>query len=135
MTDIAHAQAKAATLIEALPWLEQPWRKEEPAHFAWRPYDLGGSRNARLRSPLDLDILINGKPASRSVASAWFMTYPFNMLSQLPVISVPSGFAANGVPTGIQIVSRAFDDLRVLDLAQVLENIRPWRDKRPDLLS
>lgn len=87
------------------------------------------------RSPLDLDILINGKPASRSVASAWFMTYPFNMLSQLPVISVPSGFAANGVPTGIQIVSRAFDDLRVLDLAQVLENIRPWRDKRPDLLS
>lgn len=52
--------------VEALPWLEQPWRKEEPAHFAWRPYDLGGSRNARLRSPLDLDPLFDADTGERS---------------------------------------------------------------------
>ncbi|HEY5657245.1 MAG TPA: amidase [Myxococcota bacterium] len=32
------------------------------------------------------------------------MTWPFNVLSRCPVLSVPSGFAQNGVPTGLQIV-------------------------------
>ena len=52
--------------VEALPWLEQPWRKEEPAHFAWRPLSLGGARNARLRSPLDLDPLFDADAGERS---------------------------------------------------------------------
>jgi small subunit ribosomal protein S28e len=34
------------------------------------------------------------------------MTLPFNLFSRCPVISVPSGLAANGVPTGVQIVGR-----------------------------
>jgi amidase len=62
------------------------------------------------------------------------MTYPFNMLSQLPVLSVPSGFASNGVPTGIQIISRAYDDNRVLDLASALESARPGTGGRPTLV-
>ena len=36
----------------------------------------------------------------------WVMTTPFNTMSRCPVLSVPSGRAANGVPTGIQIVAR-----------------------------
>ena len=36
------------------------------------------------------------------------MTYPFNMLSRCPVLSVPSGHAENGVPTGIQIVGKTY---------------------------
>ena len=39
------------------------------------------------------------------------MTYPFNMLSRCPVMSLPSGFAANGVPTGLQLVGRSYDDV------------------------
>ena len=35
---------------------------------------------------------------------AWCMTFPFNSLSRCPVLSVPSGFGRNGVPTGLQIV-------------------------------
>lgn len=85
------------------------------------------------RSPLDLDLKINGEPASRVVASAWFMTYPFNMLSQLPVISVPSGFASTGVPTGIQIVGRSYDDLSVFRVAATLERVRPWITTRPEI--
>src|SRR3546814_18325247 len=41
----------------------------------------------------------------------WCMTYPFNSMSRCPVMSVPSGFASNGVPTGLQIVGRTFDDV------------------------
>lgn len=78
------------------------------------------------RSPLDLDIEINGKRASPVVASAWFMTYPFNMLSQLPVMSVPSGFASTGIPTGVQIVGRSYDDLSVFRVARALELAGAW---------
>ena len=78
------------------------------------------------RSPLDFDFTINDEPARAVVAEAWFMTYPFNMLSQLPVMSVPSGFAASGVPTGIQIVGRSYDDQRVFAIAGALEQAIRW---------
>lgn len=87
------------------------------------------------RSPLDLDFEIGGEKARPKIAAAWFMTYPFNMLSQLPVLSVPSGFAANGVPTGVQIVARSYDDLAVMRVARTLEEARPWADARPALAS
>jgi len=40
----------------------------------------------------------------------WVLTTPFNMMSRCPVISVPSGFGDNGVPTGLQIVAPAYRD-------------------------
>ena len=51
----------------------------------------------------------------------WSATYPFNMLSRCPVMSLPSGLADNGVPTGIQLVARSFDDQRVFDAALAYE--------------
>ena len=50
------------------------------------------------------------------------MTFPFNMLSACPVASVPSGFSADGLPIGLQIVGRRHDDLTVLRLAAALES-------------
>lgn len=55
----------------------------------------------------------------------WTMTYPFNMMSRCPVMSVPSGFAENGVPTGVQIVGRTFDDVSVFRVAAELERVEP----------
>jgi amidase len=49
------------------------------------------------------------------------MTHQFNMLHNCPVMSVPSGFAASGVPTGIQIVGRTFDDASVFKVALAYE--------------
>lgn len=66
----------------------------------------------------------------------WCMTYPFNSMSRCPVMSVPSGFAANGVPTGLQIVGRTFDDVSVFRAAAAFEKARPWLDtpaRRPKL--
>ena len=74
-----------------------------------------------------------GKPMPDALA--WCMTYPFNMLSRCPVISVPSGFAANGVPTGIQIVGRTYEDASVFRAATAFERAMPWaydaRNNRP----
>ena len=66
----------------------------------------------------------------------WVMTHPFNMLSRCPVLSVPSGRASNGVPTGIQIVARTYDDSRVFQAATAFERAQPWLDvpeRRPGL--
>ncbi|WP_371225103.1 amidase [Roseovarius sp. 2305UL8-3] len=66
---------------------------------------------------------INGKEVHP--VWGWTMTYPFNMLSRCPVMSVPSGFASNGVPTGVQIVARTYDDVAVFRIAADLERVRP----------
>ena len=60
------------------------------------------------------------------------MTMQFNAL-KLPALSVPSGFSSEGLPTGLQIVGRRFDDLTVLRIGAALEEARPWRQHRPPL--
>ncbi len=59
-------------------------------------------------------------------------SHPFNM-SWNPAASVPCGFSGEGLPVGIQIVGRRFDDLGVLQAAAAFEAIQPWADKRPPL--
>jgi aspartyl-tRNA(Asn)/glutamyl-tRNA(Gln) amidotransferase subunit A len=60
----------------------------------------------------------------------------FNMLSRLPVLAVPAGVGESGVPAGVQIVARAYDDPRVFHVASALEEVMPWLDstqRRPQL--
>ena len=71
-------------------------------------------------------IKVNGKEMITDFD--WVMAHPFNMLSRLPVIAIPNGIAANGLPTGIQIVSRSYDDHRVFQLARAIEKAAPWLD-------
>ncbi len=58
----------------------------------------------------------------------WLMTYPFNTLSRCPVLAVPSGRASNGVPTGIQIVGRTYDDIGVFKAGLAYESAVPLFD-------
>jgi amidase len=46
----------------------------------------------------------------------------FNMMGRCPAISVPSGYADNGVPTGLHIVSKAYDDIAVFRVAAAFES-------------
>lgn len=60
----------------------------------------------------------------------------FNMLSRLPVLAVPAGLTPTGVPAGVQIVARAYDDPRVFHVASALESAMPLLDceqRRPNL--
>ena len=56
------------------------------------------------------------------------MTVPFNITSRCPVMSVPSGRARNGVPTGMSIVGRTYDDSTVFQVARAYERVQPWLD-------
>jgi len=50
-------------------------------------------------------------------------------------VSMSSGRAANGVPTGVQIVGRTYDDVSVFRAAAALEAADPWYTaaRRPKL--
>lgn len=72
--------------------------------------------------------------AGREQEDRWIVgtTVAFNLCSWCPAISVPSGRAANGVPTGIQIVGRPYADAEVLRAARALEAQAPWPGLAPD---
>ena len=55
---------------------------------------------------------------------------PWNHLGN-PAMSVPAGFAADGMPLAVQIVGRPGDEPTLLSLAAQLEAERPWADKKP----
>ena len=54
-------------------------------------------------------------------------------LAGVPACSVPAGLAGNGLPLGIQVVGRRFDDMRVLQLAKHIETAAAI-DNRPTII-
>ncbi|MBC4019268.1 amidase family protein, partial [Siccirubricoccus deserti] len=57
-------------------------------------------------------------------------TAPFN-LTGLPAVSVPCGFSADGLPIGLQVVGRAWDEVTVLRVADAYERATDWCARRP----
>ena len=51
-------------------------------------------------------------------------------LAGIPAVSVPCGLAQNGLPLGMQVVGKRFDDMRVLQLAKHIETAAAI-DNRP----
>lgn len=51
-------------------------------------------------------------------------TTPFN-LSGHPVVVIPAGRSADGLPIGVQVVGHRWRDERLLDVAEALEGVTP----------
>jgi aspartyl-tRNA(Asn)/glutamyl-tRNA(Gln) amidotransferase subunit A len=82
--------------------------------------------SAELYSPSE----INGKKVS---GIAWMpFTYPFNITGQ-PAASIPCGFTKQGLPIGMQIVGRKYDEMTVLKASAAFERAQPWVEKYPPL--
>jgi aspartyl-tRNA(Asn)/glutamyl-tRNA(Gln) amidotransferase subunit A len=56
--------------------------------------------------------------------------YPANLTGQ-PAASVPSGWTAQGLPAGLQIIGRRLADELVITACAAFEAIRPWRNHVP----
>ncbi len=64
---------------------------------------------------------------------AWVAyTYPVNLCG-LPAASVPCGFTRNGLPVGLQIVSKALREIDILRAAAAFEAAWLWADRKPPL--
>jgi aspartyl-tRNA(Asn)/glutamyl-tRNA(Gln) amidotransferase subunit A len=60
------------------------------------------------------------------------LTRPFNF-SGHPACSLPCGFTAAGLPIGMQIVGRPFDEATVLRAADAYQRVTDWHTRRPVL--
>ncbi len=54
-------------------------------------------------------------------------------LAGVPGISVPCGFTSAGLPVGLQIIGRHFDEASVLKTAYAYEQVTEWHKRRPNL--
>ncbi|NOX20707.1 MAG: Asp-tRNA(Asn)/Glu-tRNA(Gln) amidotransferase subunit GatA [Nitrospirae bacterium] len=54
-------------------------------------------------------------------------------LAGIPAISVPCGFNSEGLPIGLQIIGRAFDEETILRVAHQYEQLTDWHKRRPRL--
>ncbi len=60
------------------------------------------------------------------------LTIPCN-IAGLPGVSVPCGFSSDGLPIGIQVLGKPFDEGSVIHVAHAYEQRAGWRDRRPDI--
>jgi len=54
-------------------------------------------------------------------------------LAGLPAIAVPNGFTDKGLPTGIQFMGRAYDENKIISIADSYQNLTDWHKKHPEL--
>ena len=60
------------------------------------------------------------------------LTAPFNAAG-VPALSLPCGFTAGGLPIGMQIAGRPFDEWTVIRAGHAYEQLTEWHKRRPAL--
>ena len=83
----------------------------------------------------DADYLDGIEVAGTRLQHYWegHLTAPFNIANRCPVLAVPSGFGADGVPTGVQVVGHPFAEESVFRVGAAIEVLRPWAGRYPQL--
>jgi aspartyl-tRNA(Asn)/glutamyl-tRNA(Gln) amidotransferase subunit A len=51
----------------------------------------------------------------------------------LPAITIPNGFGDRGLPTGMQLVGRAFDDAKLIAIAAACQSATDWHQRHPEI--
>ena len=75
---------------------------------------------------------VEGHDAVEQAGRLTRFTSPFN-LTGLPALSVPCGFTQNGLPIGLQIISRAWAESKVLNAGYSYEQSTEWHKAMPPL--
>ena len=78
------------------------------------------------------DVGMNTPPSllDRNIVSWVYYTYPFNLTGQ-PAASIPAGFTKEGLPVGLQMVSKINAETDIFRAAAAFEQVRPWADRYP----
>ena len=103
----------------------------ENAEEVMSPYDaLVSPSRSGIATPLDQEFrsatLHSGKDTMMAVGN----------VAGLPAISVPSGFSAEGLPTGIKFMGRAYEENAILAAARAYQSLTDWHERHPpDLVS
>jgi aspartyl-tRNA(Asn)/glutamyl-tRNA(Gln) amidotransferase subunit A len=72
-----------------------------------------------------------GEKASNPVAMYLSDIYTLPVsLAGLPALSMPAGFV-NGLPVGVQIIGRHFDEAKILNVAHQYQKVTDWHQRHP----
>ena len=80
--------------------------------------------------PLLQQQVLAGEQEIGTVAALTQYTRPYN-ITGFPAISVPCGFSSEGLPIGLQLAGRPFDEETVLRAAHAYEQSTEWHFRRP----
>ncbi|HUJ85618.1 MAG TPA: amidase [Burkholderiales bacterium] len=124
-------RAKSFSGREVIDAYGQVMAMREAAVAACRPFDFVLSPVSPIL-PYEAESPAPGNDPHDALPHIAF-TVPYNM-SEQPAASLNWSFSADGLPIGVQLIGRRFDDLGVLRLAHALEALRPAQKAWPELL-
>jgi aspartyl-tRNA(Asn)/glutamyl-tRNA(Gln) amidotransferase subunit A len=75
-------------------------------------------------------LLIEGNDAIEQARRLTRFTAPFN-LTGLPALSLPCGFTSSGLPIGLQVISEAWNEAKVLQAGHAFEQVTEWHKRKP----
>lgn len=64
---------------------------------------------------------------------SWRLPSPAN-LAGVPTLALPSGFSASGLPLGLQIMGRHWDEATVYRAGAAYEHVTDWHTRRPQFI-
>jgi len=76
--------------------------------------------------------ILEGENAIERARLLTRLTSPFN-LTGLPALSIPCGFTSEGLPMGLQIVSRAWNESGVLRIGYSYQEATDWHKMKPSI--
>lgn len=152
MTQADGAAFHRERLREHPDWFGEDVRQrlETGAGFTSSEYALARRAQAEIRRRCELlfddyDVLLlpstpitapvlEGENAVERARQLTRFTAPFN-LTGLPALSVPCGFSSEGLPIGLQIVSRAWNESGALRAGYAYQQAVEWHKQKPGLVS
>ncbi len=120
--------ARGADGLSVYRGFNQIQRMREAGAKAFQPFDFLLSPTAPMPA-FDAHLPSPTNDPARPFEHIGF-TVAFNMTEQ-PAASINCGYTAQGLPIGLQIVGRRFDDLGVLRLSRAYERLRPVQSPWP----
>ena len=76
------------------------------------------------------DIVEVGGQTEHKLALMPRLTRPHNICG-IPTVSIPCGFSSDGLPIGMQLAARPFEDALALQVAYAYEQATDWHKRRP----
>ncbi len=130
------ARLEDGALTPAVSYIKaQRMRTEFNRQFAdtMRQYDILLAPTTAVAAPPigETAVDVGGKTEAK-LALMPRLTRPHNICGN-PTVSVPCGFTSDGLPIGIQLAARPFEDAVALQVAHAYEQATDWHTRRPSL--
>ena len=134
LTPSVRLRLEAGLFVTAADYLKAQQARARFNHemaLLFRDVDLLAGPTEPVTAPpiLAAEVNIGGQAVGTTAALTQY-TRPYN-ISGTPAISVPCGFSEAGMPIGLQLAGRPFDEATVLRAAHAYEQATTWHTMRP----